>query len=246
MHNYIEFFEDLPFWTVAGFMLLFGLMQGIGEFLEFKGKIVPEFMKIRKFFKRKKEEREAIGKMPEIVKEHKQVMKDIQLVMTDYKQLVECNKKLTKDNIVMSDLMVETNRLLKDIDKHYSADNIAMRDEWMKEVNEHIAESDKRRKEQNQIMNNLAEKLDKNNADTLKILIDNMRKELLDFTSKAADISYPLSKEQYQRFYNVHQEYEDILKENGMTNGQVDVAYNVATKSFEERLKKHAFIEDNV
>lgn len=246
MRNYIEFFDSMPIWIVTGLMILFGILQGIGEILEFKGKVVPEIMKVRKFFKRKKEEREAIGKMPEIVKEHKQVMEDIQLVMTDYKQLVECNKKLTEDNVAMSDLVVETNRLLKDIDKHYSADNIAMRDGWMKEVNEHIAESDKRRKEQNQIMKNLADKLDKNNADTLKILIDNMRKELLDFTSKAADIDYPLSKEQYQRFYNVYQEYEDILKENGMTNGQVDVAYNVATKSFEERLKKHAFIEDNV
>ena len=36
---------------------LFLVLQIIGEFLEFKGKAVPEFIKIRKYFKRRKEEK---------------------------------------------------------------------------------------------------------------------------------------------------------------------------------------------
>lgn len=36
---------------------LFLILQIIGEFLEFKGKAVPEFIKIRKYFKRRKEEK---------------------------------------------------------------------------------------------------------------------------------------------------------------------------------------------
>lgn len=38
MHNYIEFFNKMPLWLVVGLMAAFGLMQAIGEILEFKGK----------------------------------------------------------------------------------------------------------------------------------------------------------------------------------------------------------------
>lgn len=88
------------------------------------------------------------------------------------------------------------------------------------------------------------DKLDQNNADTLAILIDNKRNYILNFTSKAVDMSYPLTKEQYNRFFIVYDEYEEIIKKNNTVNGQVDVAHEVVNKSFEERLKKHAFIED--
>ena len=44
---------------------LFFILQIIGELLEFKGKIVPEFLKIRKYFKRKKEEKENQKKLLE-------------------------------------------------------------------------------------------------------------------------------------------------------------------------------------
>lgn len=244
MHNYIEFFDNMPTRVVVILMILFGILQGIGEILEFKGKVVPEIMKVRKFFKRKNEERAAIGQMPEMVKEHKQLMKDTQQMMADYKQLIECNKTLTKDNSVMSETIIETNRLLKDIDKHYSADNISMRDNWMREVNEHIAESNQRRNKQNEAINALAEKLDKNNADTLSILIDNKRNYIIDFATKKADINVPATREEYKRFFKVYSEYEDIIKENKMTNGEVEIAHRMGVESYEERTKHHAFIED--
>ena len=63
MHNYLEYFDKLPLWFVVVAMAVFGLMQAIGEFLEFKGKIVPEFMKIRKRFARRREEKCALSKM---------------------------------------------------------------------------------------------------------------------------------------------------------------------------------------
>lgn len=245
MHNYIEFFLDsMPSKIVIGLMILFGILQAVGEILEFKGKVVPEAMKIRKFFKRKKEERSAISQMPEMFKEHKQLMEDTQQMMADYKQLIEDNKKLNKDNVAMSETIIETNRLLKDIDKHYSADNIAMRDSWMKEVNEHIAESDKRRCEQNEIMNALSEKLDKNSADTLAILIDNKRNYIIDFATKKADINVPATREEYKRFFKVHSEYEKLIHDNNMTNGEVEIAHRMGVESYEERTKHHAFIED--
>lgn len=244
MHNYIEFFDNMPTRVIVGLMLLFGILQGIGEILEFKGKVVPEIMKIRKYFKRKKEERSALSLMPEMIKEHKQLMEDTHHMMVDYKQLIECNKKLTKDNSDMSQLIIDTNRLLKDIDKHYSSDNIAMRDGWMREVNEHIAESEQRRNKQDAMINALAEKLDKNNADTLAILIDNKRNYIIDFADKKADINVPATREEYKRFFKVYSEYERIIEENDMTNGEVEIAHRMTVESYEERTKHHAFIED--
>lgn len=244
MHNYIEFFDSMPVWVIGGLMLIFGILQAIGEILEFKGRVVPEFLKIRKYFKRKKEERAAVSQMPEMVKEHKQLMKDTQEMMSNYKQLIEDNKKLAEDNNVMYETITETNRLLKDIDRHYSVDNIAMRDGWMKEVNEHISESNQRRSEQYEMINALAEKLDKNNADTLSILIDNKRNYIIDFATRKSDINVPATREEYKRFFKVYAEYEEIIKENKMTNGEVEIAHRMGIESYEERTKHHAFIED--
>lgn len=47
------------------------IMQLIGEFVELSGKVVPEFFKIRKYFKRKKEEKEEIKNT---IKECKQII----------------------------------------------------------------------------------------------------------------------------------------------------------------------------
>lgn len=200
-----------------GVILLFLVVTNIiGEFLEFKGRVVPEFIKIRKYFTRKKKERVALSKMTDILDEHQQMA-------------------LTLNNV---------NRLLNDIDKHYSKDNIAMRNGWMKEVNEHIVESEERRKEQDCLMRELSEKLDKNNAVTLSILIENKRSSIIDFASKVIDESYPVTKEQYNRIFKIYKEYEDIIKENGLTNGEVDIAIRIIRESYEKHLKNHTFIED--
>lgn len=208
MHNYITFLrESLPDGVSLGLicclMAVFGVMQAIGEILEFKGKVVPEFMKVRKYFKRKREEKlDAIRKNKEV-----------------------------------STLLAEVKTLLSNVDQHYSTDNITKRDKWMDWVNSQAKVYDTSIAE-------LKDAMRENNKITLSILIDSQRNYLLDFTSKAVDLGYPLSREQYHRFYTVYSEYEEILKKNEMENGQVNVAYDVVTRSFEERLKQHAFIED--
>lgn len=107
MHNYIEFFLDnLPLGLVVVAMIVFGLMQGIGEFLEFKGKIVPEFMKIRKRIARKREERCALSKMTELLPSLEKV----------------------------PDALDRATTLLHNVDMHYSQDNISMRNNWMSGV----------------------------------------------------------------------------------------------------------------
>lgn len=215
MLNYAEYL-NLPAKLVVILAGVFLVSQIIGELLEFKGKIVPEYLKIRKYFKRKKKEQCALSKMTELWDEHQQMTQTIK----------------------------DVKRLLKDIDKHYSKDNIAMRDGWMKKVNEHIADSERRRKEQDSMINELSVKLDKNNDITLSILIENKRSSIIDFASKVIDESYPVTREQFNRVLKIYEEYEDIIKENGLTNGEVDIAIRIIRESYEKHLKCHSFVED--
>lgn len=226
----LSFIEYLGIPKAVGIFIigLFFVSQLLGEILELKGRVVPEFLKIRKRFARRRREREAMRKLPDFMDKQEAVMINVSTTLAD----MGC--------------------LYQDIKEHYSADNIAKRDGWMKEVNEHIVDSESRRseqakalQEQAETMKLLADKLDKNSADTLEILINNKRDYLLNFTTKAADMTCPLTKEQYQRFFTVHREYEQLIEDNGKVNGQVDVAYNIVTRSFEERMKQHAFIEDH-
>ena len=215
MINFVEYL-GLPTAIAVGIVALFFIIQIIGELLEFKGKIVPEFIKIRKYFVRKKKERQALSQMTVLLEEHKQ----------------------------MSDTIANVERLLNDIDRHYSKDNIEMRDGWMKEVNEHISESERRRKEQDILMRELNEKLDKNNADTLSLLIDNKRDTIINFASKVIDENYPVTKEQFKRILKIYEEYENIIKDNKLTNGEVDIAIRIIREAYENHLKNHTFIED--
>lgn len=102
---------NVPGWVVI-LMAGFGVMQGVGEFLEFKGKIVPGFMKVRKWFARRRNEKCAISEMTELLPSLKRVPETLD----------------------------KTTALLESVDGHYSKDNITLRDDWMKSVNGNIDE----------------------------------------------------------------------------------------------------------
>lgn len=209
MHNYIEFFENLPLWVVIIMMVGFGLMQAIGEILEFKGRIVPEFMKIRKRFARKREEQLALRKMTEL--------------MPSFERVPETLEKTTS--------------LLQSVDNHYSCDNITMRDKWMSSVNESIDEI-------HCWMKDMSQKIDRNNEDTLAIRIENMRSTIIDFAYYVSDGERPVTKEQFARVFKMYKEYENIITQNGLTNGEVDIAIRIVKDAYEQHLRGHNFIED--
>lgn len=215
MLNYLEYLNS-PIKVTTFLVGVFLVIQIVGEILEFKGKVVPEFIKIRKYFARKKKERQALSQMTVLLDEHNQMAKTL----------------------------VEVNRILAEIDKHYSKDNIAMRDGWMKEVNEHISSSEKKREEQDSLIRELSEKLDRNNADTLSILIDNKRNTIINFASYVVDDKCSVTREQFKRIFKLYEEYEDIIEKNGLTNGEVDIAYRIITEEYEKHLKNHTFVED--
>ena len=56
-------FLGIPATIAIAIIGIFFILQIIGELCEFKGKVVPEFLKIRKYFKRKKQEKEDTKQM---------------------------------------------------------------------------------------------------------------------------------------------------------------------------------------
>lgn len=86
MIPYIEYLK-LPTQIAVALVGVLLVLNLIGELLEFKGKVVPEFMKIRKHFSKKKAER----------KETAQTLKEVK------KLLGEVNAHYSKDNITKRD-----------------------------------------------------------------------------------------------------------------------------------------------
>ena len=180
----------------------FCVMQCIGEFLEFKGKIVPEFLKIRKYFQRKKKEREVLAEMPTV--------------------------------------LAEVKTLLNNVDQHYSADNITKRDNWMQWVNDKSKEYDN----YGACLAELRMKMDENNAITLSLLIENKRSAIIDFASKVIDEKYPVTREQINRVFKTYKEYEEIIEQHHLTNGETDIAIRIIQESYEQHMRNHTFVED--
>lgn len=198
MINYIEYL-GLPATIGIGIAAVFLVLQIIGELLEIKGKVVPEILKIRKYFARKKQERITLQQMPE-------ALNDVQTFLNEVKQ-------------------------------HYSADNITMRDKWIENVNHKLETTDEWMKE-------LDKKLDKNSEDTLSILIDNKRDTIINFASYVMKESNPVTREQFKRIFKLCKEYEQIIEENNLTNGEADVAHHIIEESYETHMRNQSFVED--
>lgn len=198
MLNYIEYLNVPSQIAIALIAVLF-VLQLIGEFLNFKGKAVPEIMSIRKYFARKKSERKVIRELPDTIQD----LKDI----------------------------------VNNINEHYNTDNISKRDKWIDNVNNKLMMEDK-------LVRDLDKKLDEANKDIVSILVDNKRDTIIDFASKVSNSNTLVTKEQFNRVFKLYKEYEDLISKNGLTNGEVDIAYRIIVESYEEHLSNHTFIED--
>lgn len=215
MMQYIEYL-GLPVGAAIGLVGLFLVSQVIGELLELKGKVVPEILKIRKCFVRRHKEKENMRKMAALYPSLQKVPETLDAVQ----------------------------KLLANVDAHYSHDNITMRNEWMSDVNRRLETAETARDETRKCIDSLAEKLDKNNADTLSLLIDSKRNTIINFADLVIDENKPVTREQYHRIFKLYEEYEDIIRENHMTNGEVDIAIRIARESYEKHVRNHSFVED--
>ena len=168
------------------------IMQVIGETIEFKGKALPEIFHLKKYFARRKLEREILIKLPETIDELK--------------------KSVAK------------------INSHYDEDNISKRDSWMQSVNEKL-----------DIDHTLITEL---KQDFILKDINDKRHLIIDFASRVSNSDTIVTREYFNRIFKTYQEYEDMIKKEGLTNGEIDVAYHIIVEAYEERLSNHSFLED--
>lgn len=202
MLNYIEYL-NIPVKIALVLVVIFFSMQIIGEFLEFKGKVVPEFFKIRKWFTRRKREKAEAA----------QTLKDVQV-------------------------------LLNDVNSHYSADNIAKRDGWMQWVNNRAEVYDESIKQLREALTEVMQALKDNTKLTEEMFIQSSRDRIIDFATKTSNENVMVSREEFNRIFKVYAKYEKYIEEHKMTNGEVDINYQIIKESYEQRLRDHAFTED--
>lgn len=198
MEQLLEFFKIAGPWAAA----LLGawiILNVIGEILEKKNKIVPEFMKIVTHFKKKKEQK-----------------KQIQQFILDMKEFTD------------------------GIKIHYSPEALKKRDDWMDWVNNRADKYDSAVDE----LKDLKEDMVKNNVLILDLYININRHRIIDFASKVANEDTLISQEEFNRIFKVYKDYEAVLEQHHMTNGEVDIAYRVIQDAYKERLRDHTFLED--
>lgn len=141
-------------------------------------------------------------------------------------------------------MMQEVKQLLADVNSHYSEDNIAKRNSWMQWVDDRAVVYDNSIA---QIGDNLAavtQALNDNTKITEEIFVQNSRDRIIDFATKVSNEDVIVSREEFCRIFKVYDKYERFLEERDMTNGEVDIAYQVIKDSYEAHMKHHNFLED--
>ena len=219
MLNYIEYL-GVPTTVAITIVAAFLIMQIVGEMLEFKGKVVPEFLKIRKYFSRKKAEKA----------ENMQTLKEVRQLLMEREENAE--------------MLREVRHLLNEVNGHYSEDNITKRNIWMTWVNDRAEVYDKSIIEISKNLSGVTEALKDNTKLTEEMFIQSSRDRIIDFATKVASDESMVSREEFNRIFKVYSKYEKYLEEHDLTNGEVDVAIRIIREAYEHRMKKHLFIED--
>lgn len=184
-------------------LILFAVLQLIGEFIEAYGKAAPAFMKVRKVLRARKT------------------------------RLEEQDKTLKN-----------VGKLLEHVHKHYDEDNIAKRNEWMNWVDSRAEVYDRTIIDYKELIDKLTDALNNNTKMTEQMFVETSRDRIIDFASKISNPVCYVSREEFHRIFKVYQKYEDFLESHGMTNGEIEVNYQLIQENYRERTINHTFIED--
>lgn len=152
-----------------------------------------------------------------------------------------CIKKRKQAKQEREQLLIDVKTLLADVNAHYSEDNISKRNEWMNWVNQRAKVYDA----SVQDLVTLHKSVDKNNSLTIKMYIDQCRTRINDFSGQVLRNDRPFTREEFRRVFDLYEEYELILKENHLTNGQVEVSMKLIREDYERRTREGAFLEDS-
>lgn len=140
-------------------------------------------------------------------------------------------KKLEKEILIkLPETVDKLEKSVANINDHYNEDNISKRNDWMQKVNEKLDTDHTLIRELKQ--------------DFILKDINDKRNTIIDFASRISSSDTIITREYFNRIFKTYQEYEDMIKKEGLTNGEVDVAYHIIVEAYEERLLNHTFLED--
>lgn len=93
-------------------------------------------------------------------------------------------------------------------------------------------------------LNKTNDKLDKIGDLVLNMRIENMRAQMLGFGSNCRTHTY--SREQYLEIFELYNNYEELLKENGLTNGKVEITMEIIHDRFKWCEENKQFLESKL
>lgn len=149
-----------------------------------------------------------------------------------------------QEKIETAETLKEVRQLLSDVNIHYSDDNISKRDGWMQWVNDRAIAYDESIVEISKSLSDVTQALKDNTKLTEEMFIQSSRDRIIDFATKASNKDTMVSREEFNRIFKVYDKYERFLEEHEMTNGEIDIAYQIIKESYEQHLRNHTFIED--
>lgn len=142
------------------------------------------------------------------------------------------------------DLLERLEKKLASFEKHYNKDNIAKRNDWMKDVDNRAVTCGNQMADIKDTLLEVTQALNTNTKMTEDMFVETSRDRIIAFAERAADENIVLSREQFRRIDRVYQDYEKFLKERGRQNGEVDIAYEAIQDGYKYRLQHHSFLED--
>lgn len=261
----MEFLRALEGWGIPLSVLiavavLFILLQFIGELVEVCGKTAPTFLKIRKWFKARKEAKKQrelqYAENTQMLKEIKEQQTRVESLLAESAKRAEYTDELNRKNC----------EIIADFNAHYCPEKIAQRDKWMLEVNSTMHWAKERAivydasvnelkelaevvKKQSDVVEKQSVALDLNNKMTSDMYKHSCRRDILDFEHKIinarkADKPLVISREEFRKIRKTYDAYEEFLQTYGGTNGEVDDAMEVIRRAERGEYSYIEFLED--
>lgn len=220
-----ELIEALGAWGVPACIItivfvIFIFMQITGEIIEWCGKVSPEILKIRKYFKRKREERKKRDEALAIIAQQGELLQNVQALLNSV------NEHYSVDNITQrNNWMTEVNDTIQ----------------WVHDRAEHYDQSIERLSTE---FTQATAALNVNTELTEEIFVQNSRDRIIDFAARAGDYELIISREEFNRIFKVYRRYEDFLEAHNRENGEIETNYEIILDGYDYRVRNHCFLED--
>lgn len=165
-------------------------------------------------------------------------------VIPAFMRIISFYKAKKEKRIKQERLIQEMQELLKSFNEHYSNDNIQKRNSWMDWVNNQATNYDTSITTINQTLSEVKNALDKNTKMAEEVFVQNCRDRIIDFATKVNNENSPVSREEFNRIFKVHDQYEKFLVEHRRTNGEIDVNFEIIQEAYAAHVRNCSFIED--